>query len=235
MKLQLIAEGSTQRDRKTLRWGLSFLIGDVLFDTFGRKDIFRKNLRKSRINLSRIRHIVLSHEDWDHIAGLEYILKARPGIPVHICAKTGKALKKMIGDRKGLTIEVTKARRITRNIFTLGPMRADTDRGVLYEQALVAKSHNGFSVITGCAHPGIVRIVKHAVKVFGKRIYTVCGGFHMKDNPPEKNQKIVTALRDLGVRKVLPLHCTGANARRLFDKSYGPGCAHLKEGGKWSL
>ena len=63
MNLRLIAEGSTKKERQSLRWGLSFLVGDVLFDTFGREDIFRANVSRLKIDLSRIKHVVISHED----------------------------------------------------------------------------------------------------------------------------------------------------------------------------
>ena len=230
-----MAEGATKRERKALRWGISFLVGDVLFDTFGREDIFRKNIKRFGIDLSHVKHVVISHEDWDHIAGLGDFLKVHPKTRVYICRKSGKALKELILSNAGSLVEVEKIRKINRNIFSLGQMRADTGRGILYEQALVVKSQKGFSVITGCAHPGIVRIVEQAVKTFGKKIYAVCGGFHMKDNTPEENRKIIAELRALGVKKVLPLHCTGSAAMRLFRKNYCLGCMDLKEGGTVTL
>ncbi|MFH1799666.1 MAG: MBL fold metallo-hydrolase [Candidatus Omnitrophota bacterium] len=187
MKIRLIAEGSTRRERKILRWGLAFLVGNVLFDTFGRKDIFKRNIRRFGIDLSRVKHVVISHEDWDHIAGLENFLKTHPKTPVYVCRKSGNALRKIIRSNGGSLIEVDKPRKISRNIFSLGQMRADTGRGILYEQALVVKSRHGFSVITGCAHPGIFRIIRQAIKIFGNKIYTICGGFHMKDNTQEEN------------------------------------------------
>ncbi|HOW87635.1 MAG TPA: MBL fold metallo-hydrolase [Candidatus Omnitrophota bacterium] len=235
MKLRLIAEGSTKRERKALRWGVSFLVGNVLFDTFGRSDIFWKNIRRFKIDLSRVKHVAISHEDWDHTAGLEGFLRTQLGTKVYICAKTGKELKRLIRANGGIPVEVRKTRRIAPNIYSLGQMRAGTGRGILYEQALVVKSRNGFSVITGCAHPGIVRIVRRAVKIFGKKIYAVCGGFHMKDNTHEENKKIITELQTLGVRKVLPLHCTGAVAASLFKKIYPQNCAVLREGGTLTL
>ena len=230
MKLRLIAEGSTKRERKALRWGISFLVGDVLFDAFGREDVFLENIRRFRIDLSRVKHVVISHEDWDHIAGLKHFLKAHLEMRVHICKKSGHALKELIRQNGGTLAEIDKPRKITRNIFSLGQMRADTGRGILYEQALVVKLRRGFTVLTGCAHPGIVRIVRRAVKVFGQRIYAVCGGFHMKDNMREENLKIITELQALGVKKVIPLHCTGAAACRLFRKVYRKNFTSFREG-----
>ena len=230
MKIRLIAKGSTKQERKILRWGISFLIGNVLFDTFGRKDIFRKNIKLFRIDLSRVKHVVISHEDWDHIAGLGDFLKAHPKTRVYICRKSGNALKELICSNGGLPVEIDKTRKIRHNIFSLGQMRADTGRSILYEQVLVVKSRNGFSVITGCAHPEIVRIVRQAIKIFGKRIYAVCGGFHMKDNMREENLGIIAKLQALGVKKVIPLHCTGSVARQLFRKTYGRDFIRCQEG-----
>ena len=230
MKLRLIAEGSTKRERKALRWGLSFLVGNVLFDAFGRSDIFWKNIRRFRINLARIKHIVISHEDWDHIAGLETFLQKYPGVKVYICKRSGRTLKDLIQANGGTLVGIDKPQKISTGIFSLGQMRADTGRGILYEQALIVKSSKGFSVITGCAHPGIVRIVRQAVKLFGRKIYAVCGGFHMKDNAPDENARTIAKLQAFGVKQVMPLHCTGENALRLFRRSYGRKCLSLPEG-----
>ncbi len=235
MKLRLIADGSTKKERKAMRWGISFLVGDVLFDTFGREDIFRANVSRLKIDLSQVKHVVISHEDWDHIAGLGDFLKTHPKAQVHICKKTDKTLKGLIRSNHGSLIEVSRPCQISRGIFSLGQMRADTGRGILYEQALVVKSQNGFSVITGCAHPGIVRIVRQAIKIFGEKIYAICGGFHMKDNTRKDNLKIIAELQALSVKKVLPLHCTGRGAARLFHRTFSRDYSSLKEGENISL
>ena len=235
MKITLIAEGSTKQDRKALRWGISFLVGNTLFDTFGRADVFWENVYRYKIDLSRVKHIVISHEDWDHIAGLGNLLRTRPGIRVFLCKKTGRVLKKAVRDNGGTLTLVDLSRQIAPGIFSLGQMRADTGRGILYEQSLAVKSRKGFSVITGCAHPGIVRIVERAIKIFGKNIDTVCGGFHMKDNPADQNREIIRQLQTLGVKRVIPLHCTGAAAFRLFKKIFKNNCLRLEQGGTLKL
>lgn len=235
MKIKLIAEGSTKRERKALRWGVSFLVGNVLFDAFGRADIFWKNVLRFRIDLSRVRHVVISHDDWDHIDALASLLRTQPGIKVYVCKKAGRPLKDLVRNNGGRLIGIDKHCRIARNIFSLGQMRADTGRGILYEQSLVVKSRNGFSVITGCAHPGIVRIAKRAKKIFGNKIYAVCGGFHMKDKLRKENQEIIAELLSLGVKKAVPMHCTGSQAARLFRKTYKQNCLFLREDGTLEL
>lgn len=119
---------------------------------------------------------------------------------------------------------------ITKGIFSLGQMRADTARGIIYEQSLAVQSDNGLSIITGCAHPGITVIVKRAIEHFGCKPYLVCGGFHRKDGSRPDNENIVQELRTLGVEKVVPLHCSGSNACKIFSRYYGSDCINMNEG-----
>ena len=56
------------------------------------------------------------------------------------------------------------------------------------------------------------------------------GGFHLKDNSDEVNIGIVAKLKELGLRQVMPLHCTGRVAQELFTKEYGQDCIMVKEG-----
>ena len=71
MKIKVIATGASKWERFIRRWGIAFLIGDdMLFDTFGDARVFMNNVRKFKIDLSKIKHIVISHDDWDHVTGL---------------------------------------------------------------------------------------------------------------------------------------------------------------------
>jgi 7,8-dihydropterin-6-yl-methyl-4-(beta-D-ribofuranosyl)aminobenzene 5'-phosphate synthase len=52
--------------------------------------------------------------------------------------------------------------------------------GMLYEHALLASLHNrGLVLITGCGHPGINAMVKHAKQCTGEDVYAVVGGLHL--------------------------------------------------------
>jgi 7,8-dihydropterin-6-yl-methyl-4-(beta-D-ribofuranosyl)aminobenzene 5'-phosphate synthase len=76
-------------------------------------------------------------------------------------------------------------------------------------------------VITGCAHPGIVEIVKNAKKIHNKNIYMVFGGFHLPQKSESEVKRIIEEFRELGVLKVGPTHCTGDKAIQLFKDSFG--------------
>ena len=99
------------------------------------------------------------------------------------------------------------------------------------EQALVVKGAKGFSVITGCAHPGVVAIidsVKSKLKM--KNIYMTFGGFHLDGLDREGIDGVITQLKKMGVKKVGPTHCTGERAKRMFRGKYHENYIPVKAG-----
>ena len=231
MRITLIAEGHTPAQRRQERWGLSFLIGDdILFDAFGRADVFMENIHTYSIDLTRLRHIVISHDDWDHIAGLWDVLKINPDVNVYICKHAGERLAAKIEASGARLIRVDGPAMIKKNVYSTGELSANTDRGVIREQSLVLISSDGSTVVTGCAHPGIDIITEHAVALGHGTIRTVIGGFHLKDNPRQRIESVIGLLRDRGVEKLFPLHCTGETAVHALQKTYGNDCHLLSEG-----
>jgi 7,8-dihydropterin-6-yl-methyl-4-(beta-D-ribofuranosyl)aminobenzene 5'-phosphate synthase len=75
-------------------------------------------------------------------------------------------------------------------------------------------------VITGCAHPGIIDIVKQAKTLLSKEIFLVLGGFHLRDKNDAEIADIIQALQSLGVKYVGASHCTGDNAIRAFHNAF---------------
>ncbi len=107
-------------------------------------------------------------------------------------------------------MEVSGPRKISPSVYTTGELY-----GHPKEQSLIIDSKKGVVIITGCAHPGIVNIVKRAKELMRKeKIYLVLGGFH---HPPIS---CVKEFKKLGVEKVAPSHCTGDTAREAFRKEY---------------
>jgi 7,8-dihydropterin-6-yl-methyl-4-(beta-D-ribofuranosyl)aminobenzene 5'-phosphate synthase len=98
------------------------------------------------------------------------------------------------------------------------------------EQALVLEAAPGNVVITGCAHPGIVEIVRRARELHGPEVHMVLGGFHLGWTSESEIRTIIAELRDLGVDKVGPSHCTGDLAIRLFREEYGDDFVELGTG-----
>jgi 7,8-dihydropterin-6-yl-methyl-4-(beta-D-ribofuranosyl)aminobenzene 5'-phosphate synthase len=125
--------------------------------------------------------------------------------------------------RGARVVTVTGPQRLLANLHTTGVLSDGID-----EQALVIDTDSGLVVITGCAHPDVVRIARAARATHGKDIYLLMGGFHLGDRSLEQNRATVAALRELGVRKVAPSHCTGDQAVALFREAWG---SDFREGG----
>jgi 7,8-dihydropterin-6-yl-methyl-4-(beta-D-ribofuranosyl)aminobenzene 5'-phosphate synthase len=236
MQIKIIAVGSTKWERFIRRWGVSFLIGeDVLFDTFGDLSVLLRNMRKFNIDTAKIKHIVLSHDDWDHIAGLWYLLDNRRDGTVYICPSFKQEIKNRIVSFGVKVVEVRDLTQIKDDIYSTGELDGKSEGRKIYEQSAVIKTFAGLTVICGCAHPGVVNIVRHIKKTFQAGINLLMGGFHLKDNTDEENLRIIEELRELGVRRVMPLHCTGKRAVEAMRKVFGYDFIQGEEGGRIEL
>jgi len=155
-------------------WGFAVLIETnsetLLFDTGWDGTLLLKHMRKLHINPKHIKKLVLSHQHWDHIGGLPEILQANPEIKVYVPASFSENLKREIRQRATL-IEVKEAAEISQGVKSTGELG---DK--IKEQALILDTGNGCYVLTGCAHPGLAKILDIAL-VYGD-IKGILGGLH---------------------------------------------------------
>jgi 7,8-dihydropterin-6-yl-methyl-4-(beta-D-ribofuranosyl)aminobenzene 5'-phosphate synthase len=232
MKIKIIAVGSNRWERFIRRWGVSFLIDeDILFDTFGDPGVLLNNIRRFNIDTGKIKHIVLSHDDWDHISGLWYLIDNRKDITVYICPGFKQVIKDRIASFGARLVEVEPFAAIKENVFTSGQMPASCAGGSIFEQALIVKFLKSLTIITGCAHPGIINIIDTVKKHFLKeQVYFILGGLHLKDNSETVNLNIIEKIREIGVRKIAPMHCTGKSATKMMRGIFGYGFVQAKEG-----
>ena len=114
--------------------------------------------------------------------------------------------------------EIHEPRELSAGVFTTGEM------GRVREQSLLVKTSKGLVLITGCAHPGVVNIVKRAKEIAKDNIYIVVGGFHLAGAFPSQVSYAAEILLQLGVEKVALCHCSGDEARRLFKGYFGENC-----------
>jgi len=158
VRIKVIATGSTQEDRAAGNWGLSLLLGDdLLFDTHGVSAILKRRLREECVDISGIRDIVISHDHWDHTNGLWDLLLQTRTVNVHVCPQAAEALVGNIKVFGGFVRTCSGFQSIRDGVVTTGELPAALNGNTLYEQALVLASAAGLVVVTGCAHPGIVR------------------------------------------------------------------------------
>ena len=231
MKLTILAEGSTKWQRLIRRWGVSFLLdNDILFDAFGRADIFKQNLYKFNIDIKQIKTVILSHEHWDHIDGLKYLLENQKDITVYVPSGFNKTIKESISAFGVKLIETHQTTQIKENVYISETLCGYLHGHEICEQSLVVKTDKGLSVICGCAHPGIDNIVTKIKQDFKENVYSLIGGFHMKDNTDDFNRSIINNLKEAGIKRIIPMHCTGKRAVETIHQTFGDDFIQITEG-----
>ncbi len=202
------------------KWGFACLVEGmekiILFDTGSSGDILLHNISQLKVNPKAVELLVISHKHWDHVGGLPAFLEINPNVSVYMPASVVQQWEPEIKKRKAKPIAVSQPIEVCKHVFLTGEMK-----GPVNEQVLILDTAKGLIVITGCAHPGIVKIVKNAKKIIDKQIYMVFGGFHLAQKSEAEVKRIIEEFRELGVLKVGPTHCTGDKASQLFKDAYG--------------
>jgi len=182
-----------------IRYEFEDKVTKILFDTGDDKEVLLSNMKKMSLDPRELDFVFISHLHHDHTGGLPGILERNQGIKVY---KPGS---------------FESFSQLKPGIFTTGPLGT-----MIQEQSLILQLPQGLIVITGCAHPGIVDIVRKSKEVVeGFPSYLVMGGFHLKSASDTEIEKIISEFRNLGVQKVAPSHCSGERCIERFEKAYG--------------
>jgi 7,8-dihydropterin-6-yl-methyl-4-(beta-D-ribofuranosyl)aminobenzene 5'-phosphate synthase len=99
----------------------------------------------------------------------------------------------------------------------------------------VMNTNKGLVVMTGCSHPGIVRMLKEIKETFNKDIYMVFGGFHLMQKSEEEMDEIISDFKTLGVVKCGATHCTGDKQIEMFKEAFGEDYFELGVGNKITI
>ena len=67
----------------------------------------------------------------------------------------------------------------------------------------------GLVILLGCAHAGIINILKYFQSKLKKNIYAVLGGTHLHPASEERFQKTIEALKKFDIQHLGTSHCTG--------------------------
>ncbi len=200
----------------------------VLFDTGARGAVLLGNMAALGLDPQAIDSVVLSHNHGDHTGGLAAILSANPRVVVYVPHAFPASIKNQARSAGASVVEVDDPLEILPGLWTTGQMGADP-----VEQALVARTAQGLVVLTGCAHPGVDRMVAQAKKIGGDEIHLVVGGFHLGEANRKCIQRIIGEFRRVGVEQVAPSHCTGDGARAMFRSEYGEDYHAVGVGWQW--
>ncbi len=220
LKISILYDNRSIERRFTYAWGFSCLVEglghNILFDTGGRGDILLHNMEEMKIGLDKIEHIFLSHIHGDHTGGLISILKNKGKVTIWIPDSFPESAKYDLGSFGARVKGIDMASHLFENVYSTGQLGKFP-----MEHALIIDMEKGLILITGCAHPGIANLVIKAANYLNKNIYLVLGGFHLIGYPQNDIKHTIKLLREMGVKKIAPCHCTGEDAIELFKKEYG--------------
>jgi len=191
MELRILYDNEAKTGFKK-GWGFSCLVGDrFLFDTGADVNTLLFNMNRFHVKFERIDNVVLSHEHGDHVGGFQ-ILRKLGKVEVCVPRSFSSQFKRRLASYHNVSLtEVGEAREISERFFTTGELGS-----TIREQSLIVETDKGLTVVTGCSHPGLEKILDKASH-FGK-IYGVVGGFHGFSR--------LEALE--GVSLIVPCHCT---------------------------
>jgi 7,8-dihydropterin-6-yl-methyl-4-(beta-D-ribofuranosyl)aminobenzene 5'-phosphate synthase len=105
--------------------------------------------------------------------------------------------------------------------------------GLVDDQSLVIDTKDGLIVVTGCAHSGIVNILDHISGLMdGKRVLAVIGGLHLVNASDDRIARTIAAFERYDVRLVVPMHCTGERAVKIFEEELADKCLIVGTGAR---
>ena len=198
-------------------WGFSAYFEEykLLFDTGSNGRVLLKNMKELNVDVMKIKYIFITHSHWDHIGGLDSVIELNPNVTLFVPSSLSKHL---INDLKSLVKKVVictkKPMKLFDNLYTTGLLGDE-----MPEQSLVIKEQKS-KLITGCGHFGIQNIVKVANSVINTKINFAIGGFHLLRSNEEDILNSIESLKELGVKSVLPTHCSGNKAIKMYEKSF---------------
>jgi len=200
-------------------WGFSCLVEyldkKILFDTGDNSEKLSFNLSKLNINPQDIDVVVLSHNHSDHTGGLEAVISKNKKLALYFPESFPEDFREKIKARGAKPYPVTEMVNISPQIFAGPQMNGFGPK----EIPLAVDLDKGICIITGCAHPGILKMVKTVKEKLKKDIYLVMGGFHLEFSLG--TNKIIEGFKKMGVVKAAPCHCTGKKAINLFEQEFG--------------
>ena len=241
MKLTVLTE-NTASEMFIAEHGLSYYIehgNDVLFDT-GHSDVFLKNAKKLKLDLDKVKSIVLSHGHWDHGDGLKFLSNKKL-----ICHPDVFQERYRKGDKENIGLELSfnelKSKfeilytrlpfEVSKNIIFLGEiprlnlfeskstefqLEDNKEDFIIDDSGLVIKINNEIVIISGCAHAGICNMIEYAKTVAGiDKIRAVIGGFHLKHNN-HQTKETIKYLKSQDISEIYPSHCTELPALAAF-------------------
>jgi 7,8-dihydropterin-6-yl-methyl-4-(beta-D-ribofuranosyl)aminobenzene 5'-phosphate synthase len=232
MKVQVLYDKNSIARNLYTGWGVSFLIDEeIIFDTGESGRRLLGNMKRLGIDIDKIKMVVISHDHWDHTGGLWSLLKSKEGLKTYGCPGFSQEFKEKVKKLKSVLIEADGFTEIKENVFITGEIAGEYKRKYIGEQALIIRKGEKLTIITGCSHPGIIKIINRVKENFpGMKIGLVFGGFHLLNKKVEEIASIAEEFKESGIEKAGPTHCSGEDAEEVFKKLYKDNFISIKVG-----
>jgi 7,8-dihydropterin-6-yl-methyl-4-(beta-D-ribofuranosyl)aminobenzene 5'-phosphate synthase len=229
MTITVIFDNNSYEQGLETAWGFSCSVSGaektVLFDSGGDGSILLANMEKLALDVNDIDTVVLSHIHADHTGGLDGFLEKNSGVMVYLPVSFPRKFEDDMASHGPQVVEVERPVEICDGVYSVGQLGT-----LIREQSLVVRMDRGWVLITGCAHPGIVKIVKAAKQLVDGELFLVMGGFHLEWSTCGKIKRIISSFKDMKVRYAGPCHCSGHRARNLFQEHFGGNCIDIGVG-----
>jgi len=220
LTLTIIYDNNEFDNRLDTGWGFSCLVEGpeeiILFDTGADSRMLLSNMKILGIDPEDIDAVVISHIHQDHVGGLSGLLRVYSDLRVYLPSHFPDSVKETVTGHGAELVEVDGPVEICDRVYSTGELGTS-----IREQSLLIDTEKGLVLIAGCAHPGIVNIVREARNQLQRGIYLAIGGFHLHWAGSGEIEGIVRSMRDEGVEMVGPCHCSGDLARSIFEREYG--------------
>ncbi len=220
VKLTILYDNFVHTQGAKADWGFACLIEGaektILFDAGTQPDIFWHNIRTVGVDVTKADVVVISHEHGDHTGGLWTFLEKKKDVTVYVPVSFSKEFEQKVNAAGSWVIRLTEPQEICSGIYLTGELK-----GRANEQALLFATSKGAAVLTGCAHPGIVKIVERSKAILNQDVYFVFGGFHLMEHSQAQVNQIIESFQEAGVVKCGATHCTGEQQIEWFRQAYG--------------
>ena len=189
----------------------------LVFDTGPSSDLLQLNAEALNVDMELIDGVIVSHIHSDHVGGMPYIGWVSPYTKVYIPYDSLLSLGRTARSHGLVPVEVSEWMNPWPSVYVSKPVS-----GPPWEHFLVIEDSGRLVVFSGCMHPGVAKTLSEISTYFeGKRIYGVIGGFHLANAPKKHVLKAIDSLvYTYGVRKVVPLHCSGELFKSILSKEY---------------
>ncbi|MEO2069071.1 MAG: MBL fold metallo-hydrolase [Desulfurobacteriaceae bacterium] len=202
-------------------WGLSIFVElseeNLLFDTGAKPEILKRNMENFGIAPREIDAVFISHNHWDHVGGLPFILNENKSFDIFIPEEEVQNFEEKLPEGV-VCVPISSTTYISDRTIALKPMETGIPSPRV-EQSLLVSTVNGYVLLVGCSHPGILEIAKKATQVVGEKLFLIIGGFHLYKLGDKEIKEIAQKLKEFA-SFVAPCHCTGEKGIEIFKEEW---------------